>query len=334
MKNDISIPLLKDTFRDAFRIGAAVEEKQLRERAELLTTHFNSLTAENCMKFEEIQPEEGTFTFTSGDRIVNFAVENDMAIRGHTLVWHNQTPEWVFYTDKQKTELASKDLLEQRMADHIKTVVTHYKDSIQCWDVVNEAIEDKGNTRLRDSLWLQIMGEDFIDKAFRLAHDANPTAQLFYNDYNESSPGKSQKIYETVKGLLNRGVPVHGIGLQAHWNLNSPSIDDIKNAIEKYVSLGLRLHITEMDVSLFDFEDRRRDITVPTPELLALQAERYEAIFDVFQEYQEHIDSVTFWGVDDSYTWLDGFPVQNRKNWPFLFDEKSTPKPAFWRVVK
>lgn len=334
MTNRLFVPSLKDTFLESFRIGAAVHEGLLNDRKEFITEHFNSLTAENSMKFENLQPAEGEFDFTAGDRIVQFAKENGMSVRGHTLIWHAQTPEWVFYEDAEKKNLASKELLKARMAAHINTVVAHYQDSILCWDVVNEAIEDKGSTRLRHSLWSEIMGEEFIDYAFRLAHEANPAAQLFYNDYNESSPSKSAKIFETISGLLEREVPVHGVGLQAHWNVNAPSLDDIKRAIEKYASLGLRLHITEMDVSVFDFEDKNSSLLKPTEALLELQAERYEAFFKIFKSYRAHIDSVTFWGVDDAYTWLDNFPVHSRKNWPFLFDTESMPKPAFWRVIK
>ena len=333
MTDHLIIPRLKEVFHDSFRIGAAVNDFTLETREEVLAKHFNSLTAENSMKFGSIQEEEGVFDFSEGDRIVAFAKANDMVVRGHTLVWHNQTPEWVFYADKEKTILASKELLLERMATHIQTVMKHYEDSILCWDVVNEAIEDKEGMRLRESLWYKIMGEDFIDQAFRIAHAANPKAQLFYNDYNESTPEKVEKIYTTVKGMLERGVPVHGIGLQCHWNLNNPSLTDIEQAIEKYASLGVRLHITEMDVSVFDFEDRRTDLLRPTEEQLELQAKRYEAFFKIFRAHRDVIDSVTFWGVDDAYTWLDGFPVPDRKNWPFLLDEKSEPKPAFWRVV-
>lgn len=334
MTDHTIVPRLKEVFQDSFLIGAAVNDFVLEERKETLAKHFNSLTAENSMKFESFQEEEGIFDFAEGDRIVAFAKENNMVVRGHTLVWHNQTPEWVFYADKEKKTLASKELLMERLTTHIHTVMKHYEDTILCWDVVNEAIEDKGTTRLRDSLWYQIMGEDFIDQAFRIAHAANPKAQLFYNDYNESDPEKSDKIYETVKGMLERGVPVHGIGLQCHWNLYEPSLDTITLAIEKYASLGMRLHITEMDVSVFAFDDRRTDLLEPTEELLALQAKRYEGFFEIFRAHSDAIDSVTFWGVDDAYTWLDGFPVPERKNWPFLLNEKSEPKPAFWRIVK
>lgn len=324
--NDV-IPSLKEVYKDAFKIGAAVNDYVLANDKKLLKKHFNSLTAENSMKFESIQPEEGLFDFSEGDRIVRFAEENDMAVRGHTLVWHNQTPDWVF-------EGATKDVLLSRMKTHIETVFEHYGNRILTWDVVNEVIEDKGDTLLRESPWKNIIGDDFIDYAFRYAHEANPNVALFYNDYNESHPAKSDKIVTMVKGMIERGVPIHGVGLQGHWNITTPSLDDIKRAIEKYAALGLKLHVTEMDVSVFEHEDKRIDLKQPTASMLEKQAERYEAFFDIFKSYQDHIDSVTFWGVNDGYTWLDDFPVKNRKNWPFVFDESGEPKQSFWNLVK
>lgn len=328
----VSIPSLKKVYERSFKIGAAVNDPLLVQDSNLLKEQFNSLTAENCMKFESLQPMEGQFDFSAGDRIVHFAKENGMAVRGHTLVWHNQTPDWVFRTDKE--ERVSREQLLFRMKEHIDTVLKHYNSDILCWDVVNEAVEDKGSGILRRSAWSEIIGEDFLDYAFHYAHEANPKAQLFYNDYNESSPEKSAKIYTLVKSLLGRDVPIHGIGLQCHWNLTSPALDEIKAAIEKYASLGLRLHVTEMDVSMFSYEDRRIDLKAPTAEMLERQAERYDEFFSLFRTYQDVIDSVTFWGVNDAYTWLDDFPVKSRKNWPFVFDEQGVPKQSFWKITR
>jgi len=219
------------------------------------------------------------------------------------------------------------------MRAHIETVVSRYKGKIYAWDVVNEAVSDQRGERLRPSKWLDIIGEDFIAKAFEFAHAADPTALLFYNDYNESVPEKREKIYDLVRSLKEQGVPIHGIGLQAHWNLEQPSIDEIREAIERYASLGMKLHITELDVSVFRFEDRRTDLTEPPEELLVRQADRYRQFFRLFKEYSDSIQSVTFWGAADDYTWLDHFPVRGRKNWPLLFDEKHRPKQSFRSVM-
>ncbi|WP_160034898.1 endo-1,4-beta-xylanase [Paenibacillus sp. An7] len=326
---------LKDLYKDAFQIGAAVNPTTIVTQESLLTYHFNSLTAENEMKFESLHPQEEVYTFEKADIIAAFAKEHNMALRGHTLVWHNQTAGWLF--ENGTGGLAERDVLLARLREHIETVVGRYKDVIYSWDVVNEAISDDANDEnafLRPSKWLDIAGENFIAKAFEFAHEADPQALLFYNDYNESHPHKRERIYRLVRSLLDQGVPIHGVGLQAHWNLNDPSLDDIRAAIERYAELGLQLQLTELDMSVFRFEDRRTDLIQPTQDMLELQAARYESIFRVLYEYREHISAVTFWGAADDYTWLDGFPVRGRKNWPFLFDEAHHPKEAYQRVAQ
>ncbi|OQP06139.1 1,4-beta-xylanase [Geobacillus sp. 46C-IIa] len=326
-----SIPSLREVFANDFRIGAAVNPVTLEAQQSLLIHHVNSLTAENHMKFEHLQPEEGRFTFNIADQIFDFARSHHMAVRGHTLVWHNQTPSWVF--QDSQGHFVDRDVLLERMKSHISTVVQRYKGKVYCWDVVNEAVANEGSEWLRSSTWRQIIGDDFIQQAFLYAHEADPEALLFYNDYNECFPEKREKIYTLVKSLRDRGIPIHGIGMQAHWSLTRPSLDEIHAAIERYASLGVILHITELDISMFEFDDHRKDLIAPTNEMVERQAERYEQIFSLFKEYRDIIQSVTFWGIADDHTWLDHFPVQGRKNWPFLFDEQHKPKPAFWRVV-
>lgn len=326
---------LKELYKDAFQIGAAVSPKTIVTQGSLLAYHFNSLTAENVMKFESLHPQEDVYSFEDADVIAAFAKEQGMALRGHTLVWHNQTPDWLF--EDGRGGLVPRDVLFARLQEHIQTVVGRYKDVIYSWDVVNEVISDDAgdeNAFLRPSKWLDIAGEDFIAKAFEFAHEADTQALLFYNDYNESHPHKRERIYRLVRSLLDQGVPIHGVGLQAHWNLYDPSLDDIRAAIERYAQLGLQLQLTELDVSVFRFEDRRTDLAHPTQEMLKLQAIRYESIFRVLHEYREHISAVTFWGAADDYTWLDDFPVRGRKNWPFLFDETQRPKEAYQRVAQ
>jgi endo-1,4-beta-xylanase len=326
------IPKLRDEFKQHFRIGAAVNPFTLTAQAELLKQHFNSVTAENEMKFESLHPEEDRYMFTDADRIIDFATAHQMGVRGHTLVWHNQTSSWVF--ENRDGGAVDRVTLLARLQSHIETVVSRYKGIIYAWDVVNEAVSDKSGELLRPSKWLDIIGEDFIAKAFEFAHAADPNSLLFYNDYNESVPEKREKIYTLIRSLKGKGVPIHGVGLQAHWNLVHPTIDDIRQAIERYASLDMKLHITELDMSMFEFEDHRTDLKVPTKEMLVAQAERYRQAFQLFKEYREHVHSVTFWGAADDYTWLDGFPVRGRKNWPFLFDEQHQPKQSFWDVIE
>jgi Beta-1,4-xylanase len=323
---------LHEAFQQHFLIGAAVNPRTIQAQRELLAHHFNSITAENEMKFERVHPTEDQYTFDAADQLVAFAKANGMGVRGHTLVWHNQTSPWMFTNEDGST--VDRDTLLARMKSHIETVVSRYKGDIYAWDVVNEAVSDNGDEQLRPSKWLDIIGEDFIAKAFEYAHAADPNALLFYNDYNESNPVKREKIYTLVKSLLDKGVPIHGVGLQAHWSLYHPAIDEIREAIERYASLGVKLHITELDVSMFQFDDRRTDLAAPTEEMLALQAERYKQFFQVLKNYSEHITSVTFWGAADDYTWLDGFPVRGRKNWPFLFDTAHQPKQSYWNVLE
>lgn len=331
MSQPSTIPALHSVYKEFFDIGAAVNLKTIETQKDVLTTHYNSLTAENDMKFERIHPSEGVYTFEAADKIADFAAANGMKLRGHTLVWHNQTPDWVFEgTDGAPVD---RETLLARMKSHIETVVGRYKGIIYGWDVVNEVIEDKSDVWLRESKWLNLVGEDFIAKAFEFAHAADPKAVLFYNDYNECNPEKRDKIIRLVQSLQNKDVPIHGIGLQGHWNLNGPSLAEIREAIERYAALGLKLQVTELDISVFDYEDKRTDLTEPTAEMLERQAERYEQIFGLFREYKDVLTAVTFWGAADDYTWLDHFPVRGRKNWPFVFDAKHEPKASFWKIA-
>lgn len=324
---------LYQKYQSYFPIGTCVSPSALKTHEELLINHFNSLTSENHMKFEALQPEQDSYDFTVADQLIAFAKEHNKLVRGHTLVWHNQNPSWLFH-DKDGN-LVDKDTLLKRMEEHINTVVPRYKDTVYCWDVVNEAVEDTGSEILRqNSMWLKIIGPEFIEKAFEFAHAADPDALLFYNDYNESNPVKRDKIYQLVKNLKEKGAPIHGVGLQAHWNIYDPSMDDIRAAIEKYASLGLQLHITEMDISVFKFDDKRTDLMEPTAEMLEKQAERYESVFALFREYSDVITNVTLWGAADDVAWLHNFPVRGRKNWPLLFDMDHNPKPAFDSIMQ
>lgn len=326
------VPNLHEAYQGIFRIGAAVSTKTIRSEGNFIAQHYNSITAENQMKFGEIHPEEERYTFEAADEIMDFAMQNGIAVRGHTLVWHNQTSDWVF--EDASGGKANKEMVLMRMREHIRTVVGRYRGKVYAWDVVNEAIEDEADLVMRNTQWLEIVGEDYIRHAFEAAHDADPNARLFYNDYNETEPVKRDKTYHLIRSLKDKGVPIHGIGMQGHWNIYGPPLDEIRQAIELYASLDMELHITELDLSMFQFEDRRTDLLVPTEQMVELQEQRYVDIFSLFREYQDIITSVTFWGAADNYTWLDNFPVRGRKNWPFLFDGDLQPKQAFWRVIR
>ncbi|NRF39474.1 endo-1,4-beta-xylanase [Pedobacter foliorum] len=330
---------LKDYYSSYFPIGVAVTPQQLKDSAQrrLILTHFNSLTAENAMKMGPIHPQEDRYEWTGADAIVNFAVANGLKVRGHNLCWHSQVPKWMFY-DKAGN-LVTKEVLLGRLKEHIKAVVGRYKGKIYAWDVVNEAVSDNPKEFLRNSLWYQICGEDFIAKAFEYAHEADPKAILFYNDYNTESPEKRQRIFKLLKKLIDAGVPVHAVGLQGHWSIKDPSKEMLGAAIQQYADLGIKVQVTELDVSIYT------DGNIPenagaegasgfSPELQKLQANQYANFFQIFRQYKGSITGVTFWNLSDRYSWLDNFPVRGRKNYPLLFDKDLQPKAAYWNVVK
>jgi len=248
--NPDSLKGLKDYYRDYFTMGVAVAPSSLSgAQSDLIKKHFTSLTADNVMKPAPIHPEGNRYFWDNADLIANYAAANGMKMRGHTLVWHKQTPSWMFKDAAGNT--VSKEVLLARLKDHITQVVSRYKGKVYAWDVVNEALDDSDAKVYRETDWYKICGEEYIEKAFRWAHEADPDALLFYNDYNAVFAGKRDKIYNLVKKLLDEGVPVHGIGLQGHWNIVNPAEKDLRDAIVKYSSLGLKLQITELDISVY-----------------------------------------------------------------------------------
>jgi endo-1,4-beta-xylanase len=328
---------LKDHYKSFFPIGVAVSPQVLTgPEADLIKKHFNSITAENAMKIGPIHPEEDRYNWEPADQIVAFAQASGMPMRGHTLCWHNQTPGWLFKDAAGKP--VSREVLLQRLKDHITAVVTRYKGKIYAWDVVNEAIDDKDDVFFRPSPWFNIIGEEYIAKAFEYAHAADPDALLFYNDYNTESPSKRAKIIKLVKSLLDAGVPVHGIGLQGHWSIYGPGDTEIAESIKAYSSLGLKLQITELDISVYKPEQGRRDKRPDEHDTFTIDMEQrqiaqYKSIFKVLRDNKNEITSVTFWNVTDKRSWLDNFPVRGRKNYPLLFDQELKPKKAYWEVV-
>ncbi|MFL5771858.1 MAG: endo-1,4-beta-xylanase [Flavisolibacter sp.] len=328
---------LKDYYKDYFLIGAAVTPRSLHgEDSALIVHHFNSLTAENAMKMGPIHPRENEYYWKDADSIAAFAKKHGLKMRGHNLCWHAQAPSWMFKNEKGDT--VSKEVLLQRLKDHITTVVNHYKDRVYGWDVVNEAIDDNDSIFYRKSQWYRICGEDFIARAFEYAHAADPKAVLFYNDYNTENPKKREKIYQMVKKLKEAGVPINAVGLQGHWSINNPAREELEKSIQMFSSLGLQVQITELDVSVYAgrqggqlVQGQRRDTTTGfTGEMEEQQREKYKMLFDVFRQYKDKISGVTFWNLSDRYSWLDG---RGRKNYPLLFDTNRQPKKAYWDVI-
>jgi endo-1,4-beta-xylanase len=329
---------LKDYYKDYFSIGVAVSPRALTtDEAGLIKKHFNSLTAENAMKSQNIHPREKEFSWKDADSIAAFAQRNNMQLRGHTLVWHSQVPNWLFVDEGKPV---SKEKLLERLRAHIQAVVGRYKGKVYAWDVVNEAISDSPNEYLRNSKWLEICGEEYIAKAFQWAHEADLDALLFYNDYNEIDPVKRKKIIRLVEDLRKKNIPIHGVGLQGHWALNEPSAQQLEQTLKDFSALGLNLQITELDISVYPKEHSSRERTAAdtntefTAEKQKQQAEVYKMCFELFRKHNSTISSVTFWNISDRHSWLDNFPVRGRKDYPLLFDANLKPKQSFWEVVK
>ena len=330
---------LKDAYKDYFSIGVAVNKRNVSTDSQmaLVKSEFNSVTAENDMKPVSVHPAEGVWNWGAADSIANYCRENGIKLRGHCLCWHSQFSDWMF-TDK-KGRPVKKEVFYKRLREHIHTVVNRYKDIVYCWDVVNEAIEDNprpsfvdgkfvpGNP-YRESRHWKLCGDEFIAKAFEFAHEADPNALLFYNDYNECDPGKRDRIYNMVKKMQEQGVPIHGIGMQGHYNIYGPSEEDIDAAITKYSELVKHIHVTELDIRTNtemggQLRFSRGEAKPLAPYLQTLQNDQYNRIFRVFRKHRDVIDCVTFWNLSDRDSWL------GVNNHPLPFDEQYKPKQVY-----
>jgi endo-1,4-beta-xylanase len=344
-------PALKALMPKGMTLGAALGQRQSDGKdgaaTRIVTRHFNSATAENVLKWEKVHPLPGRYDFAPADRFVAFAEKRGMEVIGHTLVWHSQTPDWVFQ-GKDGAALDRETALE-RMREHIYAVVGRYKGRIKGWDVVNEAFEDGPDGALRKSKWREAIGDDYIAKAFQFAHVADPKAELYYNDYNLTNPAKRAAALRLVKQLRGFGIRVDGVGEQGHWLLEGPSLGDIEATITDIAAAGVKVLITELDVDVlprdpamygadlekkakFKAETNLYPDALPKDRQDAL-ARRYADIFALFLKHQDKIARVTFGGVHDGQTWLHNFPIPGRVNHPLLFDRKGQPKPALDAVA-
>jgi len=327
------------------KVGAAIDNWTLRneENMKLFRRHFNSATCENSMKPIETERTQGVLTFDTPDRVVDFVLGNEGAVmRGHCLIWHSQCPAWLTEDSTQ---------VFKRMKEHIFAVMNHYKGKVYCYDVVNEAIDD-GRDFLRNSQWLRVAGEHFIDSAFVYAHQADPDALLFYNDYGLNNPAKREKCYQLVKGMLDRGIPIHGIGMQGHYNVNM-NYNTVDESLTRFEELGVLIQFTELDIA-GGGPDRRRqrqqqqdqmaglggysgDGGLAAPELTeeqkarqdSLVTEAYKKFFAIVKKHKKSIHTITFWGLADNYSWLNS---RSRQNAPFLFDGDYKAKSAYFAV--
>lgn len=341
---------LKEIFREHFLIGAALNADQTLEKdtiaESIIKRHYNSITAENAFKWERIHPKPNTYNFELADKFISYGEKNNMVNIGHVLIWHSQTPEWV-YKDSLGKPLSKEALLE-RIKDHIYTVVGRYKGKIKGWDVVNEALEEDGS--LRQSEWMKIIGEDYILKAFEFAHQADPDAELYYNDFSIENELKRNGAVKLLKDIKTKGAKVDGVGLQGHYKMDWPTPSQIDSTIKAFASLGLKVLITELDVDVlpYDFGKYTADLSYRLEDRAELNpyknglpdsmqqvlADRYSSLFKVFLDNSASVSRVTFWGVTDKESWLNYWPIMGRTNYPLLFDRDGKPKKAYDEVLR
>jgi endo-1,4-beta-xylanase len=335
---------LKDTYKNDFRIGAAINTALLHgqtpEVMSLVAEQFNSVTPENCMKWKPIHPEPDRYDWQAADRLVAFAERHGMQVMSHVLVWHSAAPEWLF-KDADGRPIARGPLL-QRMRDHIHAVMGRYEGRIRDWDVVNEAIEDDGSWR--KSPWREIIGQDYIEHAFRFAREVDPEAKLHYNDYSCYKPARRDAIVRLVNDLKTKGIRVDGLGIQGHWGLDEPSAEEIEAAIVAFAATGADVMISELDINVLPWPVKSKEAGkldpsenpyadgLPEPVQQKL-ARRYAELFALFRKHSDKITRVSFWGTTDDYSWLNNWPVCGRTNHPLLFDRQSIPKPAFHAAI-
>jgi endo-1,4-beta-xylanase len=335
---------LKSAFQKDFLIGTALNAAQFQEKdpsvTALISKEFNAITPENVMKCEVIHPEENRYDFTQSDQYVAFGQKYKMNIYGHTLIWHSQLSPFV-------QKMQSKDSLMRFMENHIQNVASRYSGKIKGWDVVNEALNEDGT--LRKSIFLEKLGEEYLSNAFKLAQKADPKAELYYNDYNIEQPAKRKGAIELIKKIQKSGARIDGVGIQGHWSIEGPPLADIEQSIIEYSNLGLKVMFTELDLTTLpnpwdlkgaevsqNFEGSPFMNPYPTglPDSMQTKlAAKYEGLFKVLIKHQDKISRVTFWGVHDGHSWLNGWPIKGRTNYPLFFDRQLKPKPVYFKVL-
>ncbi|HEY8550647.1 MAG TPA: endo-1,4-beta-xylanase [Vicinamibacterales bacterium] len=350
-------PALKDVFKDAFVMGVAVNPAVVSgrdaESQAIVLRHFGSITADNAMKAGFVNPKPGVWNFGPADAFVEFGEKHGLFIVGHTLVWHNQTPEWFFHDEEGRPN--TPDAQIERMRAHIEAVAGRYRGRVHAWDVVNEVIDNDGS--YRQTSWVKAVGDGdrLVKAAFRFAHQYAPDAELYYNDFNTWRPAKRDGIVRMVKMLQAEGIRIDGIGMQAHWGLNYPKTEYIEAAIDAYAALGVKVMITELDVDVLpltregqiigrvmsdpqfqleEFEAFLDPYKDGLPADIERQAtERWAELFRIFWAKRAKIDRVTFWGVHDGLSWKNNYPIPRRTNYALLFGRDRQPKPAFDAVI-
>ena len=340
---------LKDALKDKFLIGTALNSAQIAGYdtlgLDVVAKHFDAIVPENCMKSSFLQPAEGQFYFDEADKYVAFGEENNLWITGHCLVWHEQAPEW-FFIDERGDDLSREALIE-RMRTHITTVVSRYKGRIKGWDVVNEAILDDGSWR--QSKFYQIIGEDFIPLAFQFAHEADPEAELYYNDFSTAVEAKCQGIVKLVKSLQKKELRIDAVGMQGHFTLDFPTVEAFEKSLLAFADLGVKVMITELDITALPSPDKFTGAEVsanfelakelnPYPDSLSAEMtlvlqNRYLDFFGLFLKHADKISRVTLWGVADGDSWRNNWPVSGRTDYALLFDRRHQPKPVVSEII-
>lgn len=312
----------------------------------IVDKHFNTAVPENCMKGEVVQPEEGLFDFRDADRFIKYCQQHNLVAMGHCLVWHSQAPKWFFH-DKEG-QLVKPEVMKERMRKHIYTVVAHFRGKIRGWDVVNEAIEDDGS--FRNSYYYQILGEEFIELAFRYAHEADPDVELYYNDYSMAKPGKREAVCRLVKKLKDKGLRIDAVGMQSHNGMDYPDLKEYEKSIEAFAALGVKVNMTELDLNVlpnpenfggaeisqnFEYQAKMNPYKDGLPEVKAKETEqRYMEFFKIYHRHRHQIGRINLWGVSDADSWLNDWPIAGRTNYPLLFDRQYQPKPIVEKIIK
>ncbi len=338
---------LKNTFHNDFFIGAAINQNQILGQDSmaklLLKKEFNSITSENNLKWMYIEPSPNNFNFVISDKFVALGEKNNMHIVGHTLVWHSQIADYM-------NEITDSVRMANYTESHIRALVGRYKNRIHSWDVVNEALNEDGS--LRESIFYSLLGEEYIENAFRLAAEVDPKAELTYNDYNLCKPSKREGVIKLVQNIQKNGAKIDAVGIQAHWNLNDPPLDEIEKTILAFSKLGVKVMFTELDVSVlpnpwelegvdenqnfqqFEGNTKMNPYSLKLPDSIQVQlTKRYEQIFALFLKHQEKISRVTFWGISDKQSWLNNWPIKERTNYPLLFDREYQKKDAYMGII-
>lgn len=347
--NAVGQPGLKDVLGRYFMVGTSLNKWQSSGQdtaaVSIVDRHFNAVVAENVMKADALQPAEGVFNFGPADELAQLAADHHLTLIGHCLVWHSQAPAWLF-RDGQGHDV-SREVLIERMRRHIATVVGHYRGRVHGWDVVNEAVNDDGT--MRQSPYCRIIGEDFIEAAFRAAHEADPDAELYYNDYSLANPAKRDAVCRLVRRLKAAGCRIDAVGMQSHNGLDYPDLRDYEASIDSFAACGVKVMITELDINVlpnpvgmagaaveqnFGYQQRFNPYEDGLPADVESRLEqRWLDHFNIYKRHADQISRINLWGIADNNSWLNNWPVHGRTNYPLLFDREYHEKPVVRKII-